>query len=282
MPIPITIDSPRRATIRRDLPASWKEVPQARRLPLWRALVSAPGESGRVFALRLLLDLPRRVWRDFDADHVAALLDALPWMRPEPTPEPVFDSFEHLGQRYFLPDGHGLNLVAIEYPIADEAFCNYVDTRSSEHLRLLCATLCREEEKDQARVDLRGDRRVPLMSRSQAEARARQFELLPEDIMVGVLLYFAGVKAFVAGNYGKVLFEQPDEDEPAEPSTTPSLGWWSIYFNLAVEGPFGNNVEEVYQAPFHDVCTYLVERVRLQKAAEMRARMASKGFGEQD
>lgn len=280
MPTVITIDSPRRATIRRVLPASWKEVSQARRLPLWRALVSAPGEHGRVAALWMLLDLPRRVSVDLRPDHVAALLDALPWLRALPDPQPPFDSFSHAGKTYYLPAAHGLNLSAIEYPIADEAFTTYLKNNSDEHLRLLCAVLCREAEQDAASAERRGDRRVPLLSRPQAEARAARMSNLPHDVMGGVLLYFAGVKAFVSQSYGKVLFEQPDEDEPAQPSTTPSLGWWSIYFNLAADGPFGN-LEQVYQTDFHDVCIYLVDRIRMQKESAIRARMASKGFAEE-
>lgn len=274
-----------RQIYRRALPASWKEVPEPRRLPLWQALCSAPGDAGRVAALRYLLQLPRAVFFGLDALDAARLLDGLPWLAVRPDPAPVFDSFRHRRVRYFLPSGHGLNLVALEYPIADDAFLDYVTTGKPEALRLLCATLCREEETDRKAAERRGDRRVPLRSRYEAEARAERLRDLPDYIQQAVLLYFAAVKEYVHGSYGKVLFEQPDQDENGNPvvtSTTPSLGWWSLYFSTATEGPFGNDVETLYQAPFHDVCLYLVDRIRMQKESEMRDKMASKGFGQKE
>ncbi len=287
MPVSVEIQVPRRGlwprtTYRRVLPASFNEVEEARRLPLWRALLSGEGEAGRMAALRLLLRLPGSVRRALDADQVAALLAALPWLQAKPRPAPPFDYFDHGGKRYFLPNAYGMNLVALEYPISDEAFTNYIRTGEADHLRLLCGTLCREEEAEPAAITQRGDRRVPLLSRPQAEARAEQLRDLDPRTMNGVLFFFAGVKEYVHNSYGKVLFEEPDTDEHGNPlpnNTKPSLGWWSVYFTVAHDGPFGD-VERVYQTSFHDVCLYLVDRIRAQKEEEIRMRLASKGFGE--
>lgn len=289
MPVPVEIRMPGRRlwpakTYHRALPASLREVGEARRLPLWRALLSGEGEAGRVAALRLLLRLPRSVRLALDADHVAALLEAVPWMQARPNPLQPFAAFRHRGVRYFLPNDFGMNLVALEYPIADEAFTNYIKTGKEEHLLLLCGTLCREEEVDPAAVAQRGDRRVPLLSRPQAEARAERLHGLDAGVMSGVLHYFAGVKEYVHGSYGKVLFEEPDTDHAGNPlpaSTRPSLGWWSVFFTVAHDGPFGD-VERVYQTSFHDVCLYLVDRIRAQKEEEIRMRLAGKGFGQPD
>lgn len=285
MPVPIEIECPRRLWRRRkcrlNLPASWTEVEEARRLPLWRALLSAPGEAGRVAALRVLV--PKSLFREFDGDHVAALLEALPWLVAKPDPKPVLNTFRHRGRDYFFPSAHGMNMVALEYPIADKAFLDYMTTGKPEALRLLCGTLCREEEVEPSAVIRRGDRRVPLLSQSQAEHRAGTFKDLPTEIQSAALLYFAGVKEFVHNSYGKVLFEEPETDEHGnvvQKTTTPSLGWWSLYFSVATEGPFGRDVETVYQNRFHVVCLYLVDRIRQQKDAEMRAKMASSTFGQ--
>lgn len=279
--IPIAIDVPRLGTMRRVLPASWKEVPQARRLPLWQSLLSAPGEQGRVAALRLLLDLPDRLWQHLRPDHVAALLDALPWLDTGPSPLIRFDSFRHGGRTYYLPDDHGLNMVAIEYPIADEAFEAYLKTHDVSNLRLLCGVLCREVEVEPAAIERRGDRRIPLLSRAQAEARALRFADLDDAVMAGVLLFFAGLKMYVHGSYGKVLFEQEEQEEGQEPRQAgPSLGWWSLYWTVATDGPYGRDVETVYQTSFHDVCLWLVDRIRAQKQLAIQAAMARSGFAQ--
>lgn len=284
MPIPVELKYRRWwrwHTKRRDLPASLEEVPAARRLPLWRALTTARGEAGRVFALRYLLDVKPRVFRRLSVDHVAALLDALPWLQVQPDAKAPFPAFEHGGVTYHLPSDHGMNLVALEFPIADKAFLDYVQHGKPEALLLLCATLCREADPDDAQATLRGDVRVPLLSMSQAKKRAERLAGLDESTMAGVLYYFAGVKEFINQTYGKVLFEEPKDDDDAPAPSAPSLGWWGIYFTVATDGPFGDE-DRVHQKRFHTVCMYLVDRIRQQKAAEMKARMQSPDFGQQN
>lgn len=281
MPVEVEIQIGSRL-YRRDLPASWKEVPEARRLLLCRILFRFAGERGRIEALRKLLDVPGKVWRRLTPGHAIALLDALPWLAIRPDPEPWFETFTYRRRRYYLPGAYGMNLVALEYPIADEAFMDYVRTGSPDALRLLCGTLCREAEEEPAAAIRRGDRRVPLLSRPEAEARALRYTQLPMHIQQAVFLYFAGVKEYVNRSYGPILFEQPETDErgnPVQVSTTPTLGWWSVYFSTAADGPFGK-LEQLYQTGFHDVCLYLVDRIRAQREMEMRSKLASRGFGE--
>lgn len=286
MPIPVEILLKRRWRIqrrnyRRVLPASLEEVEDARRLPLWRALLSRPGEAGKLAAIRYLLNLPKSVFRLLSDDQAFALIEALPWLEVLPDPAPRIRSFEYHGKTYHFPKPHGMNLVALEYPLADEAFMKWAKTGSEDSALLLCGILCREESADLEASITRGDKRVPILSRSQAAARADHFKKLPEDIRTAVILYFAGVKEFVSNSYGKVLFEQPEEGAQ-EQTTTPSLGWWSVYFSVAADGPFGHDVDIVYQKPFHSVCLYLVDRIRQQKAEALQRKLASKGFGQND
>lgn len=268
-----------RRNYRRDLPGSFDELEESRRLPLWRTLLSAPGAEGQLRAIKFLLKLPPGVFRKISPDQAFSLMEATPWLHSDPSPTPRFKSFRHKGETYYLPAGHGLNMAALEYPIADEAFMAWAGSGSDKHLAMLCGTLCRERNEDESACITRGDKRVPLLSKSEATLRAERFKDLPEHIRTGVVLYFAGVKEFVSNSYGKVLFEQPEEGENA-PSTTPNLGWWSIYFNLAVDGPFGRHINEVRQANFHEVCLYLVDRIQQQKQEAIRAALARKSFGE--
>lgn len=274
---------PWRQVYRRDLPASWTEVEPARRLPLLRLLFRYPGAMGRLLVLRRVLCLPNRIFKAIDDDQVTGLLSITAgWMTIQESPEPVLAWFDDGPVRYHAPRSHGLNLVALEYPIADEAFGNYLRTGDKAALRLLCATLYREANPDTDAATTRGDIRVPLRSRWEAEARAERLAAVPEEVLSAVLLYFAGVKQYVSKAYGAALFEQPELDEHGNPvpaATTPSLGWWTVYFNLATDGPFGRNVEEVYQTAFHDVCLFLVDRKRQEDRIRVQQRMSEKDFG---
>jgi len=270
---------------RRDLPTKWGEVAPARRLPLVRGLLAGGGLAGRIEALRLLLNIPKHIFLALDDLDVAALLACTEWLDCAPTPEPILLSFEHAGKVYHAPKSHGLNLLALEFPIADEAFGNFVRTGDLDALRLLVGTLYREENPDKAAAERRGDVRVPLLSRWEAEARASRLDGLPSEVATAALLYFAGVKLFVNQAYGKALFadtedaEKSPDGKPAESHTANPIGWWGVYFSLAEDGPFGRNVEEVYQTSFHDVCLYLADRKRTMARMQMQQRMQSPDFG---
>jgi hypothetical protein len=270
----------RTRTYRRDLPATWNEVPEARRLRVLRWLLQYPGATGQVRALRDVLALPASVFKALDDAEVAALLaHCNAWMHVGVSASPRLEQFTHKGRTYYLPSAHGINLAAIEYPIADEAFMQFVRDQKPEAAHMLVATLCREQEPDEALRRRRGDQRVPLLSRFEAEARAKDLEGLDADVIVTVLLYFAGVKEFVHKSYGAVLFDAPEGDDESEEKPDPGLGWWGLYFQVATEGPFGD-VERVYQTPFHDVCLYLVNEVKRQRERERHERLNRSDFGQ--
>lgn len=271
----------RRKCYRRDLPSSWGDLQPSRRLSLFRILLSAPEHVAQVAALREILRLPKAAFLGLDAMDIQAMLDAMPWLRMAESAEPILAEFRHRGQMYYAPKSHGLNLVGLEYPIADEAFNQYLASGKKDDLNLLVGTLYREPNPNSEAAISRGDVRIPLLSRWEAEARAIRIAGVDDTVKIAALLYFAGVKKYVHQAYGQHLFEQPEEDEEGNPipATTPSLGWWGVYFNLATDGPFGRNVEEVYQTSFHDICLYLVERKRQQDKIDMERRMKDADYG---
>lgn len=291
MPIPVVIHVPGRwrflrREYRRELPTSFDEVAEPRRLPLYEDLCSAPGELGRLVGIRNLLRIPKRIFKRLTDDQAAALLDAVPWMKVWPSPKPVFTQFVWKDKTYYLPSSHGMNMCALEYPLADEAFMKWVDTGDKAQSLMLVATICRELNPDADQVTTRGDKRRPLLSRSEASARCKELEGLPDYILDGVTMFFAGMKEFINNSYGKVLFEGADNAaensaKASSPNTTPSLGWWGIYFSLATDGPFGRDVKQVYQASFHEVCLYLVDRIKQQKAREMQEALRRADFGKE-
>lgn len=288
MPVEVQISTPTlfggRKTYRRDLPTDWGEVVPARRLRVLQALTGTPGLSGRIEALKVLLDLPNRVFLGLSDLDISGLLLKLSWLDLAPTAQPMLLCFEHDGRMYHAPKSHGLNLVALEYPIADEAFGNFMRTADLDALRLLIGTLYRERNPDQAEAERRGDVRVALSSRWEAEARAERLKGVKSEVAIAAMLYFAGVKLFVHRSYGKALFQDENEagsgdGSAGESNTANPIGWWGVYFNVAQEGPFGRNVEEVYQTSFHDVCLYLADRKRQQHRMLMQQRLQSNDFG---
>jgi hypothetical protein len=271
----------RNRTYRRDLPASWSEVPEARRLPLLQHLMQTPGLVGQIHALRLALNLPDRLFFQLPESYLVQLLEVCSsWMAITPDPKPRIESFVHKGTTYYLPNAHGINMVALEFPIADEYFMQFVHGQE-DGLIGLCATICREGEKDLVKARTRGDQRVPLLSRPEAEARAKDLVGLSPDVAMAVLLYFAGVKEFIHNTYGKTLFEQKEADADAPAAQGVNLSWWGIYFDTAVEGPW-RDIDVLYQAPFHDVCVYVTNRIQQRKDWEAQQRLASDNFGKQD
>lgn len=264
-------------TKKRVLPTTWAQIPAEQRLPLLRQLLSFPGETGKIICLKKLLDLPAAWWHNLDEAQIAALTEAMPFLQLQPSAVPMLQYFEHRGTRYYSPAAHGENLVAIEYPIADEAFTAAV-AGDEKSLRLLTATLCREASTDTAAVERRGDIRVPIESRHQAEARAERLRGLPAEAQFAALYFFAGMKEYVHRNFGKWLFNLPEDGEEQPVEQTSSLGWWSVYFSVATDGPFGK-IDAVYQTAFLDICLYLVERRKREQEQAMQQRMAASDYG---
>ena len=89
---------------------------------------------------------------------------------------------------------------------------------------------------------------------------------------MSVLLYFVGIKEYIAKNYGQFLFDEDDEDDVNIQSATahfPNFGWWSAYLQIAESGVFGN-YEQVLQTNFHRVIMFLIEKrkeAKRQRAA---------------
>jgi hypothetical protein len=284
--LPVVITAERRRwlgnekkTWRRALPTSWNEVAGSRRRVFFGYWIRDEAHAA-LRILRHVLRLPGWAWRALGADELAALCAQLEWMRPGPECAVLpFDSFRHRGVTYYLPTPKGQNLVCIEYPLADKFYERAVLHQDERALLCLVGTLCREANPDQAEALKRNDRRVPLHSSSEAEARADRLRGLPAETAWAVLYFFAGLKEYVAKVYGPWIFEQDDDDPdddveetaPAEKQPSgPNFGWWGTFQQVAEGGVFGP-LRDVYQSFFHEVCIYLVR----QKQREDAMRQAS-------
>lgn len=275
-----------RLKIRRRLPAAWNEVPQGRRLFVFRALV----RHGEVEALRIALRLRRGTWARIGEADKGAMLAACPWLKAEPSPSLVI-GYWSLGwlrpTKYLFPDANFVNGSCMEFALADEYLGEFLEG-NEKSLPLLTATLLRERDTDTAAAIKREDLRMSLHGRMEVELRAKRQKRLPQEVHVAALLYFIGVKKLVDRLYGDWLFERKKEkDVKLDGSKIPStdavtatgdpLGWWGLMMDVA-EGNV-QLLDAIQQSNFHNFCTMEVRKRKQNKEAEMRSRMAAPDFG---
>lgn len=279
MPITVAISTARRAwgwtrraTFRRELPESWKEVSATRRRRWLSWWLESPADAPERIA-RDALRLPGWAWRAMGSAEKSALLEKFAWTEPKPDCENVwFSSFRWKRRTYYFPTPKGENMTAIEYACAEDYY-KALDGGDERSLLLLAATFWRERERDADAGLRRGDERVPLYDKAEVEARADRLANAPAEVTMQALLYFAGLKLYVHRVYRTWLFEDSDgedDDEEADGSESPrrsqasdtdgpDFGWWGTFQYVAEMRVFGN-VREVYQTPFHEVCVFLVRK----------------------
>lgn len=258
------------------LPESWSDVPAARRRLRWLSWwLESPADAPERIA-RDALRLPGWAWRAMGSANKTALFEKFRWTEPKPDcgKGVPFSHFDHRGIRYYLPAPDGENMTCIEYPLADEYLQRIYspdDSGANEEispLLLLTATLCREHDFKPERMHKRGDVRVPVFGRTDVLQRAQELKGLDPTYQLLALNWFIGMKQLVHKTYRAWIFEEEadeeDDDSPPSPSkgatNQPNFGWWGIFQDVAESGAFGTNVEDVLQAPFHDVCVWLVRQ----------------------
>lgn len=271
----------------RELPQSWEECTPQQALACLR-LINHPAYSIQrieLEAVQKLLALPMTIFYQVPPADLAAMQQHLQWMYAPSGPAPLIQDFKFRFTPYAMPKAKAENITALEYAIADAFYDEIVENQEDPHLVkknlvLLTATLARELNPNRAEAIQQGDPRVPLLSREEAEERAKLFQKLPPEYLYNVLRYWQGVKQYVVKLYGQWLFdteEDPgDEDEDdefekaAEPEQNKSgamFGWWGLYMDIAEKGVFGN-LEAVHHTNFHTVCMYIVKQVEAQRQVE--------------
>lgn len=251
------------------LPEFWEEVqPLRRRQRWWRWVMALPRPAAQRAMVRDLLPRHfRRILSDLD---MAALAMQLDWTGGDPQCDQVpIPHTTHVGRMYHFPTAKGENTTCIEYALADDYYKQFADG-DAEALFRLSATLWRESDHDADAALRRGDKRVPLCDKAEVEKRAAVLREAPAEIHLQALHFFGGLKKYIHRVYGNWLFEQPEEDEEGEAASadakagSPDFGWWGVFQQVAEAGVFGHDVRQVYQAPLHEVCVYLV-RKRVQE-----------------
>lgn len=235
----------------------------------------------------MLRDLVPRRWRKMLTPmDFAALSEQLGWTHAEAQCEQVaIPHFTHKGQVYVFPKPKGPNVSGVEFALCDDLYKQFSDG-DTDALLTLSAAIWRERDTDAAAALRRGDERVPLVSKEEAEARAARMAKAPAEMHLQALLWFAGLKLYVHRVYGKWLFEEDEDDDDTDDqqkatnNQSPNFGWWGIFLDVAEAGVFGR-VEQVYQTSIHDICIYLVKK-RADANAMGAAMTPPKPEGEED
>lgn len=237
----------------------------------------------------MLRDLVPRRWRKMLSPmDFAALAAQLDWTHAEAQCEQVaIPHFTHKGQVYVFPKPKGPNVSGVEFALCDDLYKQFSDG-DTDALLTLSAAIWRERDTDEAAALRRGDARVPLVSKEEAEARAVRMAKAPAEMHLQALLWFAGLKLYVHRVYGKWLFEEeeeddeePDNEQPATNSQQPNFGWWGIFLDVAEAGVFGR-LEQVYQTSIHDICIYLVKKRADAQSASPPAPLQRRGEYEEE
>lgn len=246
------------------LPETWAEVqPERRRIRWWRWTMTLPQPGAQRAMVRDLI--PRRFRRLLTDMDMAALAAQLSWTHAEAQCEQVpVPRFEHNGGVYVFPSSKGANVTGVEFALCDDLYKQFADG-DLDALPVLSAAIWRQEDWDGKAALRRGDARVPLVSKEEAEERARWLQKAPPEMHAQALLWFAGLKLYIHRVYGKWIFEEQEEDDEAEtqqPATnnqSPNFGWWGVFLEVAEAGVFGS-LDKVYQTSIHDICIYLVKK----------------------
>mgnify|MGYP000420317261 CR=1 FL=1 len=267
--------------IRRVLPTGWKDLDAARRIFIFKTLLSNNNpETARLAALEQLLGLPRAVWLNLAPADISTMLEAIPWLNVAHSAAPIFPEFKHRGRVFHCAADNFENGTCLEFPLAEEFARAFLSTGDATALLNLTATIFREKDADTAAALRRDDIRCPLHSRAEIIERSKKMHGIDDAFQYAGLLYFVGVQSLINRLYGKELFEKNDEpDEPGEKPAADPLGWWGMYLDAADGDPV--KLEAIHHSNFHQFCLMEVRRRKQHRDAIQKQKMASSDWGKE-
>jgi hypothetical protein len=178
------------------LPERWDEVSPVSRRQRWaRWVLVLPRPAAARAMLRDLI--PRRFRKLLTPMDFAAFAQQLEWTHAEAQCEQVpMPHFSHNGRMYVFPTPKGANVTGVEFALCDDLYRQFSDG-DLDALPVLSAAIWRERDHDTAAALRRGDARVPLSSKEEAELRARWLQEAPPEMQAQALLWFAGLKLYI-------------------------------------------------------------------------------------
>jgi len=282
-PVKLTFRYPtgKTKTIETSIPDGWSGVLKPEKA--LRALSEHPGAHGQVLALKHVLKLKPGDYFALSNEQVADLLSLTPWLKLAPHPTPVMGNFNWRRKRICWPKAKGANMSFREWVIGDAAFDKYL-AGDNTALQLLAGVVLRERKTkrsfhfarvaDIEAINLSGDDRVVLKSRSEAEARANSYTSKPlrVEAYAALLMYWAGLREYISKAYGAYLFEDPNATADDVGPKLPNFGWHGKALEIAATGVMGT-VDDVYDANAHVVFMYLVKSIAEARAERDRQRL---------
>lgn len=255
------------------LPETWGEV-DSEVLPQLLVLLYVHPESGATYheILRVVLGYSPSEWqklmkhffsptiqdmqREANATVLQEVLQLLKWMW---TQELTKKPFEHVlvgGIPYLLPDEEFRTVSFGELSdayIHSRAFIEQL-VEGDERLNYLMATICRPERAGDYQTDLswNGDPREAY-NEHIAKVRAKDWEHVPYETRIVVLMYFLGtLKTFLG------MFDIWQGDGPASEEEYPGQSWIKNQHLLAEKHIFGG-MAPTKAANVHEVFSFLEE-----------------------
>jgi hypothetical protein len=267
---------------RREIPEAWAHIPDiSRRLFFLRHLALMPNfDTARLHILKSILNLPRWAFFNINRDDLAALLEQLEWLRPNPSTIPIIDNFKHQNTVFHLPKGEFTNGKAYEFAVADDYYTSFLESPNDpEPLLRLVATLARPERKKREDNIRYGDLRIPLFTEHEVEFRAKYLKDIDFAIVIAVLRYFEGVKKMVYDmGIDSGIFDPPNpKDEEAEtqnPKSDALFGWWTAFRSIAKTQ--NKTEEQIWDMSLWRVISIMIEEKHKQDVMEKQMRATQK------
>jgi len=209
----IRIDDGRRARLF-TAPSGWNELTK-RHLFAWCGILRQEMdlETAMDAAVMLLYGIPVGLLARLTPVQRLQLSESLAFLRGENRlTSNVIERITLLGRVYYGPAGRLGNLTIGEYRRTELYYQLWLETRDSELLRLLAATLFRPRGKGKA-DDIR-----QAVSEARIQRRAGRFKLLHPNWLQAVLLFYEGCRASIIRLYPRVFVKSKTvEGEKIQP-----------------------------------------------------------------
>lgn len=275
-------------------PTSWAECTRTQAEKLARFIGHEVFDHTKQYALtryqqeELIIEwlrIPLKFWDKITMQphQFAWLLKSASWVANPATPMQLsFESIEHNGKKYFLPEYNYKTATALEIAWANVAWLNYTSVISPEGhksegttegpINELLSVILRPIRPDidtcQTDPNWNGDKRIPLANHI-CEAIQSELSDLPEATKLLALRYFEAMNMAFVTEFDVLFGSGSTEGTGIAPAYPEGFGWEASLRRIAKEGTFGT-YEKVCQTNGRQIWMY-----EYQKHLELEAEIAN-------
>lgn len=152
----------------------------------------------------------------------------------------------------FGPADNFENITGLEYTVADIHFTNWCESKSTEQLDLLIATLYRPRKGISITSNTNGDRRVKfnVSTYTNSLSQIKKWSFVEKQL---VALYYSGNREQLSRMYKAVFFSKGSKKKKV---TSPNDNFQTIMMSIAEQGVFGD-LDKVESEYIHNIYKYL-------------------------